>query len=370
MAADRSGALARQQPADLVDFVHRLFEAGRTDPVREVGVGVLGDVAFDLLPIVVIGADALAVGANREHPLEFFDAQDRQLIQEKIEAVFQEGSEEVTANFYSKDKRKIPYHFTGHKMSLNNKVYLIGVGIDVSIPVKREQDLIASTNEIKKLTTHLEHVREEERTRISREIHDELGQQITCLKMDASWLARKIPSEEKAAHERLSSMIAMMDDTVKTIRRISSDLRPAVLDTLGLVPALEWQSREFEKNTGMRCEFNCKAGEIKVEAGLATGIFRIYQEALTNISRHAKANTVTAEIERSRECVSLTIKDNGQGFNPAVAGSKETLGLVGMRERAAMMGGHLRIESLPGRGTHVLLYIPLADDFNIPDSEI
>ncbi|MEJ7646427.1 MAG: PAS domain S-box protein [Chryseolinea sp.] len=302
------------------------------------------------------------------HPLDFYDENDRKFIQGRIETGVAEGSDEFTAYFYSKDKKKVPYHFSEHKVSLNNKDYLVRVGIDVSLSVKREQDLISSAREIKKLTTHLEHVREEERTRISREIHDELGQQITCLKMDASWLSRKIPLDEKSAHDKLNSMIAMLDNTVRTIRRISSDLRPAVLDNLGLVPALEWQSREFEKNTGMHCAFNAKAAEITVERSVATGIFRIYQEALTNITRHAKATHVEAVIGTSEEFVTLTVKDNGQGFNPAEAGSKETLGLIGMRERAAMMGGDLRIESLPGRGTHVLLNIPLANDFNIPDS--
>ncbi len=300
------------------------------------------------------------------HPLDFYDQNEKKLIPGVMETLFAEGSKELTVHFYSKDRKKVPYHFSGHKISFNNKDYLIGVGIDITLRVEREQNLLAYTDEIKKLTAHVEHVREEERTRISREIHDELGQQITCLKMDASWLVKKIPASEKSVHDKLSNMISMMDNTVKTIRRISSDLRPGVLDNLGLVPALEWQSSEFQKNNDIRCVFKSEEGDITVESGLATGIFRIYQETLTNILRHAKATNVQAVMTQTKEFLTLCISDNGQGFNLDEAKRKATLGLIGMRERTAMMGGELRIESMPGQGTKVMLKIPLA--LNKPDS--
>jgi PAS domain S-box-containing protein len=303
------------------------------------------------------------------HPLEFYDQHEQKVFPEGMDSLITKGNKELIVHFYSKDNKKVPYHFTGHKISFNNKDYLIGVGVDITHRVEREQNLINYTEQIKNLTAHSERVREEERTRISREIHDELGQQITCLKMDASWLARRIPASEEIVHEKLLGMISMMDNTVKTIRRISSDLRPGVLDNLGLIAALDWQTSEFCKNTEIKCEFKSQPGDIVIAKSLATGIFRIYQEALTNILRHSKATNVYAVITETTEFITLDVSDNGQGFITDNITSHTTLGLIGMRERAAMMGGELRIESTPGVGTHVLLKIPLALNNPLAENE-
>ncbi len=293
------------------------------------------------------------------HPLDFYDEDEKPLLTKKINTVFSKGSDEVTAHFYTKDKRKKPYYFNGHKIEINGKPYLIGVGIDITERVKAEKELLVYTSEIKKLTAHLEQVREEERTRIAREIHDELGQQLTGLKMDASWLLKRIGRDEKLFHEKLAGMIMLMDNTIKTIRRIATDLRPGILDNLGLIAALEWQSNEFCKHTEIPCVFASKVEDIYVERYLATGIFRIYQEALTNVMRHAKATRVQASLINTKTHIVLTIEDNGQGFDKSAIAMKESFGLIGMRERASMLGITLDISSSAGSGTSIILKIPL-----------
>lgn len=231
---------------------------------------------------------------------------------------------------------------------------------DITERIIAERELVVYTEEIKRLTAHLEQVREDERTRIAREVHDELGQQLTGLKMDASWLAKKISREEKALHEKLSGMISLMDDTVKTIRRISSDLRPGMLDDLGLVATLEWQCSEFSRHTEIKCSFTSELHDVSFERNLSTTIFRIFQESLTNVMRHANASTVAASLTQTDVEIVLMIADNGRGFDAAEVKTKGTLGLIGIRERALMAGATVQIESEKRVGTRVILKIPVA----------
>lgn len=247
----------------------------------------------------------------------------------------------------------------GHNIIYDNKpIWLILVN-DITDKVLTEENLKLSHEKLRQLSSHLENIREEERTNISREIHDELGQQLTGLKMEASWLNKKIAPGDKIAHAKIASMISLIDETVKTVRRISSELRPRILDDLGLIDALDWQSREFEKRTGFRCRFNSKVGEMKINGSVSTGIFRVYQEALTNIVRHAQATEIKTLLEYRNGNLMLKVHDNGKGFNEAEIKNKNTLGLVGMRERATIFGGSLKIESKIGKGTTIFLEVPL-----------
>lgn len=220
-----------------------------------------------------------------------------------------------------------------------------------------EEGLVRSQNELRQLSAHLQTIREEERTSIAREIHDELGQQLTGLKMDASWL-KKLSSNQDLL-DKVQNMIDLIDDTIKTVRRISSELRPGILDDLGLSSALEWQSTEFEKRTGIACTFTAEGVTDSFSRDVATGVFRIYQETLTNVARHAQAKHVTTTVQQNSNQFVLTISDDGVGFDMQDAGSKKTLGLLGMRERAHMFNGKLEINSKTGRGTTIVLTVPL-----------
>ena len=293
-------------------------------------------------------------------PIDFFEESEKPLLKERINAVFMKGHADVQANFFTKDRRKIPYYFNGCSANFNGSDFLIGMGIDITDRVRAEAAMRERTEEIQKLTGYLENVREEERARIAREIHDELGQQLTGLKMDASWINKKVGGKvEQNIVERKTTMIALIDETVKTVRRISSELRPGILDDLGLIPALEWQCQEFEKRTGIVSKCYATLNDYNFDRNLATNIFRIYQEALTNIARHAQATVVETFLTEKDGFIHLTIKDNVLGFDPEEVKSKKSLGLVGMRERAMLFQGELVINSERGKGTEILLKAPM-----------
>lgn len=292
------------------------------------------------------------------HPLDLYRPEERQIVKEKIDEVFANESAEVTTTFYSRDGKKMEYYFNGRRAIFNGIEYLIGMGFDISDRIEAENKLRERTAEIQRLTAHLEKIQEEERTRIAREIHDELGQQLTCLKMDTAWIGKKISPEERLLQQKLNSMLSVIDDTVKSVRRISSELRPGILDDLGLLPALEWQSQEFEKHTGIKSSFISNVKNFSPEWDVSTHVFRVYQEALTNVARHAQATQVETTLREDDGYVLLTVKDNGKGIDMAAASVKNSLGLIGMRERAILFHGHLLIEGIPQEGTTITLKIP------------
>ena len=298
---------------------------------------------------------------SRMHPLDYYKPEDAKVMKERIEEVFENNSGEATTTFYTKDGKKMDYYLSGRKAVFNGVEYLIGMGFDISDRLEAEKKLRERTDEIQRLTAHLEKIQEEERTRIAREIHDELGQQLTCLKMDASWVGKKISPEEKALQQKLSSMLSVIDDTVKSVRRISSELRPGILDDLGLMPALEWQSQEFEKHSGIKSIFSSRVTNFSPEWDVSTHVFRVYQEALTNVARHAQATRVETFVQEEGEQVIITIKDNGVGIDMVKASVKNSLGLIGMRERALLFHGQLSIEGEPNQGTTVTIRIPLVN---------
>ena len=222
-----------------------------------------------------------------------------------------------------------------------------------------QEEIKNSHKELRMLSSHLQTIREEERANISREIHDELGQQLTGIKMDLSLMLKDISIKMPVTMEKVADIIDSVDETIKSVRKISSELRPGVLDDLGLVAALDWQSREFEKRYGVACLFVTKVGDHLFDRSINTGVFRIYQESLTNIARHAKATEVKCTIQFENSNLILTVIDNGSGFRQQQSEQKRTLGIIGMRERAIMLGGELKIKSEVGVGTKISLRVPL-----------
>jgi signal transduction histidine kinase len=224
--------------------------------------------------------------------------------------------------------------------------------------IEREQ----MTEQLRNLSAHLQNIREQERIHIAREMHDELGQLLTGFKMDVSWLKKKYSTDDPDIREKLTEMESLINDAVSFVRKIAAELRPSILDDLGLIPALEWQSKEFHKRFGIEVEFNSKVQELHTTELIATGLFRMYQESLTNVARHSGASRVQAVLQTSIAHISLTIADNGKGFDINGIGERKTLGLLGMKERAFMIGGKLDINSKPGEGTTVSIKVPKADD--------
>ena len=225
-----------------------------------------------------------------------------------------------------------------------------------------EEKLKASYESIRTLTGHLQNVREEERLHIAREIHDELGQLLTVLKMDVSWLNKKVEPDNSFVKEKLTEILSLIDTTVKTVRRIASELRPSLLDDLGLLAAMDWHLEEFEKRSGILKELHIPETELHLPDSLKIGLFRIFQESLTNVARHSGAEKVTVTLILEDKKLILTIKDNRIGFEEKPTAAKKTLGLLGMKERTMMMGGIYSISGVKGEGTRVTVIVPLPEN--------
>ncbi|RYY48999.1 MAG: PAS domain S-box protein [Chitinophagaceae bacterium] len=257
-----------------------------------------------------------------------------------------------------KDGSVVSVNITSHDISYQEKPARLVLADDVTEQIIAEENLQKSHEAYRQLASHLETIREAERTHMAREIHDELGQQLTGLKMDISWLSRKIKSEDKEVQRKIVETIELIDGTVKTVRRIATELRPSILDDLGLIAAMEWQSEEFERRSGIKTNFECNLAAIEVNTDLATGVFRIYQESLTNVMRHADATAVNASLMIKENNLKLLIADDGKGFVVEEIANKKTLGLMGMRERATLLGGTYEISSMPNKGTAVIIVVP------------
>jgi signal transduction histidine kinase len=230
---------------------------------------------------------------------------------------------------------------------------------DITRRVRGEEALNRSREELRELASAMNSIREQEKSRIARELHDELGQALTALKLDVTWLAERTPAGQTTTAEKLGAMQAMIDRTVAAIRRISSDLRPLILDDLGLVPAAEWLAQDFTQRTGVPCQLVVGSGDLEFRDPHATAIFRILQETLTNVARHAEARRVEVALDRTDGRVTLDVRDDGRGFSTGDPRRPNAFGLVGLRERAQLLGGDVSIESRPGRGTSVHARIPL-----------
>jgi len=221
-----------------------------------------------------------------------------------------------------------------------------------------QKQLRRSHKQLRTLSVHLQHVREEEQIRIAREVHDELGQSLTGLKLQLTWLASRLPKRSKLLHDKTQSMATNIDETIHAVRRIATALRPGILDTAGLPAALEWQASQFQTQTGIVCEVRAETKDTLWDQELNTAFFRIFQEALTNIIRHAKATKVEVRLAGANGHVMLEVKDNGRGISRAQIHNTKSIGLLGIRERAALLGGTLRIEGERGEGTTLTARIP------------
>ncbi len=235
----------------------------------------------------------------------------------------------------------------------------IGYALDITQRKQSEEALKKSKERLRALSAHLESVREEERANISREIHDDLGQLLTGLKMDLSWILRHSNPDQTGLRAKAQAMGQLIDQTVQTVRRISSELRPRILDDFGLVAALEWQAGEFAKKTGITCRFRSSVRQLDLNPALSIAAFRIFQESLTNVVRHSGASRIEALLKRDALGLVLTIRDNGLGISAEEIAQSNSLGLVGMRERALIVGGTVEIKGKKGNGTTVMLRLPV-----------
>jgi len=229
---------------------------------------------------------------------------------------------------------------------------------DITDRKQDERAMLESREQLSRLSASLQTVREEEKARIARELHDELGQALTGLKMDVADILTQLKPEQAQAIARAGAMKSLIDTTVASVRRIATELRPLMLDDLGLVPTVEWLTHDFTKRSHIDVELAIPDPDFHVAPDLATAIFRVLQESLTNVARHAAATRVDVTLSWTDVDIQLRVRDNGKGMGAETAGGVRTLGLLGMRERARMLGGELVVDSLPTTGTSITLIVP------------
>lgn len=230
--------------------------------------------------------------------------------------------------------------------------------IDITEQERIVQELERSQDQLRRLSAHLESVREEERKAISREIHDELGQSLTALKMDLAWLNRKTTEADRSIPKKIRSMNTLVDDTIRTVKKISAYLRPALIDDLGLPAAIEWYAGDFGERTGIPCLTSIEPEDILVGTDIAITLYRILQEALTNVARHSRATRVRVILREDNEQLLLRVHDNGIGITEDEKNATSALGLLGMKERIHFLGGSIAITGKPGKGTTVRVSVP------------
>jgi PAS domain S-box-containing protein len=231
---------------------------------------------------------------------------------------------------------------------------------DVTERVRADEALRKSKEELRELASVGSSIREQEKSRIARELHDELAQALTALKMDLNWVKDTLPLHEHQIVSKLEAMQIMVDGTVKATRRIAADLRPLMLDDLGLIPAAEWLVKNFTQRTGIPCDFSADPPELELQDPHATAIFRILQESLANIAKHARASAVDVTVDMGDGEITLRVRDNGCGFDPGHSRKPNSFGLVGLRERAYLLDGEVAVDSAPGKGTVIEVHIPLS----------
>jgi signal transduction histidine kinase len=295
-------------------------------------------------------------------PAQFF-AHDLANAKARWRAFFDAGHVHVET-----DERRLdgtPMRIEGDYMVIYDERGMIaghfGIQRDVTDRHLATEQIRASSDQLRALASRLQKVREEERTVIAREIHDELGQALTGLRLDVSWMKRRLPHDHEAVAQ-CASIVQRIDHTLNAVRRIATELRPSVLDQLGLAAALEWQGHEFATRTGIIVDIDLCADDIPVPDDLGSSAFRILQESLTNIARHASATCVTIRRRLSPKRLKLVVADDGVGIAPERLDGTGSLGLVGMRERALACGGTLDIARGERGGTTITLRVPLLPD--------
>jgi len=292
---------------------------------------------------------------------QLFIPEDRERLEHNILKIY--NGSEIEGHEYTalrKDGTTFQALIYSSPIIQNNKsVGLRGVVIDITDRKKVEQELKDSRDQFRNLSAHLQSVREEERSYIAREIHDELGQALTALKMDLIWMNKRLAPDQSEIATKITAMFDLMDKTIQSIRRISTDLRPGLLDDLGLFAAIEWYTEDFQNRTGIQCHLKVSPTKIEIDQERSIAIFRIYQETLTNVARHAHATEVKADLRIKNHNLEMKIVDNGIGISEKQINDPKNLGLVGLRERVYPWNGRIEISGRRKKGTTVSVYIPL-----------
>ncbi len=300
------------------------------------------------------GIPPLQVTLRRVHP------EDRLTAEEAFESAVREQKDFVFDFRIVLPDGTVKYcHSVGHPVfnRTGEVVEFTGTIVDVTESKRAEEELQHSFDQLRALTAQLQSVREEERTMVAQEIHDELGQALTAIKLDVTALVRELRPDQGPAVQRGHSILKLLDETIQSVQRIATELRPGILDDLGLAAAVEWAAEDFQARTGTKCRIRMSDEDITTDRERATALFRIFQETLTNVARHAKATEVIVRLAEENGSLVLEIHDNGVGIREEKVSTGKSLGILGMRERALKLGGEFTIQGVPG-GTTVRVRIP------------
>ncbi len=262
----------------------------------------------------------------------------------------------VETKHKTKDGRVFPVEINACFVKQDGRTYSLSFARDISERKKFESELIKYQERLRNLHLNLQKMRESERTNIAREIHDELGQVMAVIKMDLAWLQRKYASNEDI-FKKTTEALALADSTIKSIKKICTELRPTILDHLGIIAAIQWQAEEFQVRTGIICDVEAK-DDINLDSDRSTALFRIFQEALTNVMRHSAATKVLAKIFTRDNNVVLEIADNGRGIADEEISRPDSFGILGMHERVYPWKGTVNISGRPNEGTRIIVTLP------------
>jgi PAS domain S-box-containing protein len=258
-----------------------------------------------------------------------------------------------------KDSRKIMVEIRTFPVVIEEQHLVLGIARDITERKRNELEIKNSREQLRNLSGHLQLIREDERGSIAREIHDDLGQSLTALKMDAGWLDKFLFKDRVKSRKKIHGMLDLIDDTIQSVQRISKELRPGILDDLGLSAAIQWQSDEFEKRTGIKCKLRIIPHEIVLDEKVSISLYRIFQESLTNVARHSKATNVKVNLTQLNSNLEMIVEDNGIGIDEKILKDPKSLGLIGIQERVYLWKGKVEINGRKGKGTIVKVNISL-----------
>jgi len=296
--------------------------------------------------------------------------QEQKKMEKAIEKLFQKRDVIIETFLLNNRRKAIPVELSVYLFDFSGRDAVLFIARDITERKEAESKLRAGRQQLRNLATRLQNIREEERTMIAREIHDELGQVLSVLKIRVFLLAKKIKSNMPEVNEQLQELAGMIDQSVESVQRITAKLRPGILDELGLPAAIQWQVQDLSKQTGIQCRCSLPRHELHLPSDHATAIFRILQEALTNVVRHANAEKVSIFLRIDGHNLILEVTDNGIGISKGQIANPHSLGLLGMKERAMLLGGQFKIYGAKGEGTNVKVTIPLDQIYSNQEKKV
>ena len=346
---DRLRAAQHDFESRHVDYMHRVPEGDLKDMMRGTAYQTAEEyfqiAEHNFIPLILKGdhAEAQKVALERMKPVYEKHAT---AVEQIVAVATQEARDGETLAARNVRRYTVVMVGVGLGVLLAGGLFSLAIARDIS---KQTQELQGSFEQLRALAARLQSIREEERKRVAREIHDQLGQALTAVKLDVSSLVHEMPEDQRRKSTRPQTILKLVDETIQSVRRIATELRPGMLDDLGLVATIEWAGEEFGARTGTQCRLDLPPDDIVVDPDTAVAIFRIFQETLTNVARHANAKEVRARLAIEDGNLTLEVHDNGIGIPSEKLQKGRSLGILGMRERATLLGGDLSITAFPGK---------------------